>query len=562
MVTWWLKCFFTLMVCCVVSWNGVALASVTAHVDRLNISEGETVNLSIKVTGDDSGDPKTAPLQKDFEILSNNHSSSFSIVNGSSSSKSVYQLMLRPRHAGSLTIPAIRVGSAATKPIMMQVSKIPVRSTASGQARDIWIDMEIEPKQLRVQQQAIITLRIYQGVAFGRAQLSEPGSAHAIIERLGEDSTYQKRAGNRIWQVTERRYALLPQQRGHIEIDPVQLEGSVMIGNSGLFQRSRPIHVLSNALSLEVSGIPSGWRGESWLPAKKVRIEESWPDTPAKFRVGEPITRTLTLYADGLSASQLPAFRKDLPDNLKTYPDRPLLQDSKSHDGIHGMRQEKTAIIPMQPGTYILPAINISWWNTETETGQKATLPAHTFRVIAAIATRTPLATTTARPPQLQGAESATRPGHPAPSPWWQWLAIFSLLGWLLTLGWLWFIRKGNRCKRRKTENRDRGSLNRIRKAVKTACNNDDARNAEQTLLHFTEFQFPDMSVHSLTALAKFCSNPLRAEIVNLEKALYASDRSVWHGASLLKAFEETEIIIKADKQTTNNTPLPGLYPD
>ncbi|MDQ6996174.1 MAG: BatD family protein, partial [Mariprofundus sp.] len=281
---------------CMMGWSISALAAVTAHVDRFNISEGETVNLSIEVTGDDSGDPQTAPLQKDFEILSNNHSSSFSIVNGSTSSKSVYQLMLMPRHAGPLTIPAIKVGSAATTPIMIQVSKVQTRTTPAGQPTgDVWLSMDISPKQLRVQQQAIITIRVYQAVGLNQAQLTEPKAEHAVIERLGDDASYQKRENNRSWQVTERHYALFPQQSGHIDIAPVQLDGSALVGSGAYFQTARPIRVRSNALSLEVAGIPAGWSGDDWLPAKQVSLEESWPQSGTKLRVGEPITRTLTL---------------------------------------------------------------------------------------------------------------------------------------------------------------------------------------------------------------------------------------------------------------------------
>jgi len=49
-------------------WN-VALAAVTAHVDRFNISEGETLNLTIEVSGDDSGAPQTSTLQQDLSLI-------------------------------------------------------------------------------------------------------------------------------------------------------------------------------------------------------------------------------------------------------------------------------------------------------------------------------------------------------------------------------------------------------------------------------------------------------------------------------------------------------------
>ncbi|MFQ5519703.1 MAG: protein BatD, partial [Mariprofundus sp.] len=263
------------------------------------------------------------------------------------------------------------------------MSKEKVRDASDGEPQgDIWLDMQIEPKQVLVQQQAIITIRIYQAVSLSQAQISEPAPAHAIVERLGEDSTFQTTKNGRRWHVTERRYALFPQQSGQLEIEPLQLDGSVMVGNGGYFQSAKPVRVRSNALNLDVRAIPTSWNAAEWLPAKQIRLEESWPES-IEHKVGEPITRTLTVYADGLTSSQLPVFFTALPDFLKAYPDTPVLSDDKKASGIIGSRQEKTAIMPTRPGTYIWPELSLSWWNTETGKLEEASIPARTFKVIA-----------------------------------------------------------------------------------------------------------------------------------------------------------------------------------
>jgi hypothetical protein len=556
-------CFFVLLIC---TWSGSVLAAVMVHVDRFNISENETVNLTIEVTGGDSGEPQTAPLLKNFEILSNNHSSSFSIINGSTSSKSVYQLMLRPRHAGPLSIPALKVGSATTSPIMIQVNKLQTRSSPSGQpVGDVWISMEIAPSQLWVQQQAIITIRVYQAVGLNQAQLSEPTVENAIVERLGDDSNYQTRENNRSWQVTERHYALFPQRSGHIDIAPVQLDGTALVGGgASFFQTTRPVRVRSNSLSLDVNAIPDGWGADSWLPAKQLRIEESWPQNHAVFKVGEPITRTLTLHADGLSSSQLPEFTHDLPDHLKAYADKPVLKDDKLNDGVHGIRQEKTAIMPMQAGTYILPAIDIRWWNTTTEKSEHAILPARTFTVIAAAATASPPAPAVTEPASaIEKAVAAPVSSENTVASWWQWLALFFAAIWLLTLAYVWHLRRGRGA--RNQEGRDRRAVNlkQASKAVETACNAHDAKACEQALLHLAIFQYPDSLFHSLSALSAICSPPLRAEVLKLEQALYAPGSSPWQGDALFHAFKQGHGFTASTADVTDkSSALPGLYPE
>jgi len=537
------------------------MAAVMVHVDRFNISENETVNLTIEVTGDDSGDPQTAPLQKNFEILSNNHSSSYSFTNGSTSSKSIWQLVLRPRHAGPLTIPSLKVGSSSTSPIMIQVSREQARTSPSGQPMgDIWISMEVMPKQLRVQQQAIITIRVYQAVGLNQAQLTEPTAENAIVERLGDDNSYQKRDNNRSWQVTERHYALFPQQSGHIEINPVQLDGAVLAGGASYFQTTKPVRVRSNSLSLDVSGIPDRWGGEEWLPAKQLRIEESWPQSNTELKVGEPITRTLTLRANGLSSSQLPEFAQDLPDHLKAYADKPVLKDNKLHDGVHGMRQEKVAMMPMQPGTYILPEIDIAWWNTATEKIEHAVLPSRPFTVVAAPASES------SSPSESSPLTPRVKNQQQDTTSWWQWLALAASTGWLLTLAYVWSLRRG----RRRKEHSGKVDLNlkQAVKAVETACRNNDAKACEQALLRLARLQTAhlhgsDSPCHSLSALMALCSEGLQAEILKLEQSLYASSTPAWHGESLLHVFrQEDGFTIPQSHLMDKPNALPELYPE
>jgi len=569
MVMRWLK-YFPVLVMCLLAGTSPALAAVMAHVDRFNISESETVNLTIEVTGDDSGDPQTAPLQKDFEILSNSHSSSYSIINGSASSKSTWQLMLRPRHSGPLTIPALKVGSSVSSPIMIQVSKLQVRTSPSGHPTgDVWLSMEVAPKKLRVQQQAIITIRVYQAVGLNQAQLTEPKAEHAIVERLGDGSTYQKRDSNRTWQVTERRYALFPQQRGHIDIEPVQLDGTALVGGASYFQTSRPIRVRSNALRLDVTGMPDGWNAVDWLPAKQVKIAETWPQAGKPFTVGEPITRTLTLQADGLSASQLPEFSHDLPDHLKSYADKPVLKDDKQQDGVHGSRQEKLAIMPMQPGTYILPEIDVAWWNTETETMQQATLPARTFTVVAAVASSATTASASQAPlqtlptTQVQPKVTIIQPQAGLVASWWQWLALFFAAAWLLTLAYIWHLRRGRGAPKHEGAYNSAPNLKQATKTIETACKHNDAKACEQALLRLACLQYPASSINSLSALTQICSEALQTEVIKLEQALYASRSSAWQGDALLQVFRQeggftmlpSDILDKANA-------LPGLYPE
>lgn len=554
-----------------------ALAMVSAHVDRLNIEEGETVNLTVTADGGEGVDFDTAALVKDFEIISNNKSTSYNFINGKSSRSATRAIVLMPRHSGPLTIPALNVGGATTKPIMIQVSRLKAENRqGNAPVGDLWISMDIAPKSVRVQQQAIITIRVYQAVNLNQAQLSEPKAEHAVVEKLGDDSSYQKQENGRNWLVTERHYALFPQQSGKIEIDPVQLDGAMLLGGSSFFQTPRAVRKRSNSLTLNVTGIADNWPGADWLPAQSLTIDESWPRNET-FRVGEAITRTVTIRADGLSASQLPALQFDLPEHLKSYPDKAKLEDAKAADGVHGLRQQKVAIMPMQPGTYILPEIDITWWNTKTETVEHASVPARTFTVAAGAATTSapgsqqtmPQASTQSAPQSVipPAPESAQQPVvSSAPqggSVWWQWLALISSLGWLLTLAYLWRLHRA--AGSRKPENAQYGTANQKQavKAVKNACRANDAKACEQALLQLAHARKPGVQYHSLAALTAICGEALRAELIRLEQVLYGPENAPWQGDALLDALNrEGGFKVPSGDSKSDKNSLPGLYPE
>jgi len=553
--------FLVLLLC-----STAAFAAVKTQVDRFHLGELETLTLSIEISGDDSGEPETAVLEKDFEVLSSNHSSSYSLINGAMSTKSTWIIHLRPRRSGALTIPAMQVGAATTQPITVQVSKAAAGNDPDqGPKGDIWIDMHVEPEQVLVQQQAIVSIRIYQAAALHQAQLTEPSAASVIMERLGEDVSYQATRNGRNWQVLERRYALFPQQSGTINIEPVQLDGSMIVRNSGFSspfaQSARPVRVRSGALTLDVSSIPADWDGDEWLPAGKLELIEDWP-AASTFKAGEPVTRTLTVRAEGLASSQLPSVSGMLPDHLKAYPDQPQLTDNKAFDGVTGSRQEKVAIMPMQPGTYILPQIDVPWWNTKTGRRELATIPPRTFKVVAAAGAIAPV------PNRMQ--PGVTEPAVitvsakpvPAQSELWQWIAFISSAGWLLTLVWLWVSHRRHGAGEADGNSTRASNRKRVKKSVELACRHNDARACEQALLGFAHLQWPVSPVNNLAVMACRCEAELAGEITALEKHLYASGKQDWSGAVLLQAFQKADFGTPEACPAKQPVALPDLYPD
>jgi hypothetical protein len=209
-----------------------------------------------------------------------------------------------------------------------------------------------------------------------------------VIERLGDDITYETTRSGRTLAVVERRYALFAQNSGQIVIEPLLFEGRVTRGRQSRFDpfaRGNVVRVRSKPVKLEAQPIPAAFSDRVWLPAQQVFLIESWPDNSQEFRVGEPVTRTLTLRANGLGSSQLPEIGASVPDGIKQYPDQPALKNRVDDAGLVAIRQEKVALIPSRSGTFILPEVEIPWWNTRTNELEHARLPARPIDISPAI---------------------------------------------------------------------------------------------------------------------------------------------------------------------------------
>lgn len=548
-------------------------AEITARVDRSRVAEGESITLNLEVNGSADGTPDFTPLEKDFDILSRNKSSSMQIINGKVSSKNSWVLMLMPKHKGQLSIPALDFGADRSNPLTITVSDAQT-SQPGNTAEDLFLHVEVDPKQAYVQAQVIYTIQVYIDVNINNASLSEPAlsAADAVVKKLGEDRRFEKQHQGRHYQVVERRYAIFPQQSGRLTISPVVFNAQVLSNNRPRHffdpfpQSSQTKRIQSRAIELDVKPIPADHQGKAWLPARNVQIEESWPEEPPKFKVGEAVTRTITLGAEGLTAAQLPAISMDTPDGFKAYPDQPVLDDQPRDNGVIGIRQEKIALIATRPGSYELPEITISWWNTTTQQTELARIAKRRITVLAADGTTqqpsqpdTNTAVDTAKDEAM-----ASLPTPTGTAGFWPWLSLGLGLGWLMTLAaWVYYHQQAKTrpiTPPRQAQTQRQASLKQALKQVQQACSHNDALACKQALLYWAKLRYPNDTPTSLAGLGQRLGSNLQPHIDELHQRLYSPSAKTWQGQALWQALQKADKAID-QVDTATPSPLAPLYP-
>ena len=122
---------------------------------------------------------------------------------------------------------------------------------------------------------------------------------------------------------------------------------------------------------------------DEWMPSSNVELTEQWSDDLNNLSVGEPITRTIRISAQGLTGAQILPLTIAPSSQYKLYPDQPQLDQQVSSNGLLGTRTESLALVPNQAGEIVLPAIEMRWWDTVNQRMQTASLPGKTVQVSA-----------------------------------------------------------------------------------------------------------------------------------------------------------------------------------
>lgn len=543
----------------------VTAAQIGVSIDKNPIAFNDAFQLSFTATESPDGDPDFSPLKQDFDIINQQKNSHLSWINGSSNKTIQWTLNVLAKRSGDIQIPAISFGNDASKPLVITVIET-TPLTANSDNDELFLEVETSPTNTYVQAQVIYTVRLYQRVNIAQATLSEPELANTVVDKIGEDRQYNTKIKGVNYLVTERQYALFPQQSGSMTIAPLVLTAQIVNRNGhspfdSFFNNpsSQTKRVLSKAVKLEVQAAPASFTADHWLPAERVELKQTWSNNDLQAKVGEPITRTVTIIAKGATSSQLPDIAEQRFDpQLKVYPDQAVINDQKNANGVIAVREQKTAFIPSIAGNFELPAIDIPWFNTLTQQMELAQLPAVTlFAITADKADSTINNTITATDIQLPQQLSTTNTSGQTPTTnrIWIGLALFFAIAWISTLFFLVKLRSSTN----KPEIQIDHNANKLKDIIKEltrACKDNNAQTAQKWLIQWATVSH---NITNLLELNNIADAALQAELRELNKALYAKENSSWDGSKLMQAITVMQSINTQSKNS--DMPLAPLYP-
>ncbi|MFT5758504.1 MAG: hypothetical protein ACI9LM_003246 [Alteromonadaceae bacterium] len=517
-----------------------ALNQVTASVDKNPVMVKESLVLTIIADDDiNTNALDTSSLLQDFIVGRTSVSSQTSMVNFNTTRTTTWTTVLVARQEGDFTIPAFTIEGLKTQPLSLTV--VPENDSRATKQQDIFITTDISSSNVYVQQQITLTVKLHFSAELKRGSLTEPSLEYANITQIGKDKESDAIINGRRYRVIERVYAINPQQSGDFVLQSPVFSGEIMVpstrrSNFLSFAESKPVSVIGDDISLTVKPIADNYQGV-WLPSELLAIHQEWQPKKETFTVGEPITRTITLTAAGLSEEQLPDINMEMPKGLKVYPDQAELHTGMNNNQLVSQKVRNFALVASKAGSYQLPEIIIPWWNTVTNKYQEAVIPAQTITVLPNVDEPINVAAVNdnSLPKGKDIQEIKPEKIIITQSSWLQWLFL-SL--WLITsLAWFISVRRSKKsAARAKTTIK----MNTTYFSLSAACKKNNGAQALKLIVPWVNTLAGGSRITTLNdAIKQVNSSDFTLAINELQQCYYAKDNSEWQGKKLLNAITE-----------------------
>ena len=239
---------------------------------------------------------------------------------------------------------------------------------------DVTIKAYLEPDgDIYVGQLARLWIEVSTSTWFTRAprypELQMDGAIALMPDQLGVNFSTTDRGKTRVGQ--RQRYVIIPQRAGRLAIPSL----TVTLGVSVDGKPSEAINLKTKPIELTAI-LPPGAEGlDQIVTSQKISVEERYDRSFEDFKVGDAITRTVTLRGENTFALALPRTEFLGVAGTRVYPGQPRLNDSINRGQYRAVRTDSATYVFEQEGAFTLPAIAVRWWNPEAKRIEEQVLP-------------------------------------------------------------------------------------------------------------------------------------------------------------------------------------------
>ena len=418
-----------------------AHAATRAWLERNEVAVGESVILNIE-SDEATATPDLSPLMADFALEGQSKNHSVEWINGRQQSRTTYAVTIAPKRGGSLTVPALQVGSQQTQPLALQVSGAATPTAADGSS-GAFLETEVDDANPYVQQSVGVTMRLLYGVPLASGELDLDTPEGASLQRVGEDVQSTREVNGRRYNVVERKFLLIPERSGTLTIPAPRFVGRGAGGwmDDFLGGNSRELRANGTPKTLTVRAQPAN-APQPWLPLRDLRMR--YVAAPQSLRAGEAAELVVEVIAQGATQAQMPEIPVPSIAGAQVFAEPPQYDETFSGGSPQVKLTRRYSIVPNGAGKLTIPGIKLGWWDVRSSAAKTATLPDLDLGVAAGSGNFSG----SALPNATQGTTAvdvgaAAGDSMRIPVRAWVWMAVAFAGLWLLTLVWAVWRRRG-----------------------------------------------------------------------------------------------------------------------
>lgn len=230
-----------------------------------------------------------------------------------------------------------------------------------------------------VNEQVILTIEVATPRWFtGGTRIGSIEMPNVIAKPRNQLATnFTEHKGGQTWSRQRWEVTLYPQASGDFVIPPVAVGVQVSAPDgekvSGTLY-TQPIKFKTV--------LPSGLLGGDtpWFSATRVDVKQEWETSTESLKVGDAITRKITISAqDSLSVLLPDLLKGESTTRYQAYPQPHRLTDTQTRGDYQSTRTEESVYVIQQGGELTLPDYEFRWWNSKTQQVETVVLEGKTF---------------------------------------------------------------------------------------------------------------------------------------------------------------------------------------
>jgi len=341
--------------------------------DATDIYLGGTLILEIESTG--LHDPiELDVLEKSGTFVRETVGTRIAVINQKVVEIALRRMEFQPQELGTHIIGPLRAGEIASNSVFVNVLPA-VNHQWQPESDDLQINVTLSNQEPWIHSRLQLDIDLLHRYPLTDEAIELPRLNDFTVRniyterRVFTDALQQQRK-------TSWRYLLFPKTSGASLIGQVAWSGTLIKSRTerAIFERiSQPIEI--NVKPTPLSG--NDW----WLPATQLKLSESWSQPATSLKAGDEITRTIVLNASGILSGQLPE-----PQILESRALTQTLINTHRREEIigndvHAEAQFIYRVRAQSPIPVFLDTVRIPWWNTHSDSGEEAIIPARRINV-------------------------------------------------------------------------------------------------------------------------------------------------------------------------------------